>query len=67
MKPKPWTKRWERPQFNIQGIHFELPEKIMEEAQKWSKPWIKFDMLREYDTSKLEKEIWEEVNEALKK
>ncbi|XP_065257583.1 large ribosomal subunit protein bL19m [Emys orbicularis] len=67
MKPKPWTKRWERPKFNIQGIHFELPEETMKEAQKWSKPWIQFDMLREYDTSKLEKEIWKEVNEELKK
>ncbi|XP_032656000.1 large ribosomal subunit protein bL19m [Chelonoidis abingdonii] len=67
MKPRPWTKRWERPKFNIQGIHFELPEEMMKEAQKWSAPWIKFDMLREYDTSKLEKEIWKEVNEELKK
>uniref|UniRef100_A0A8C8RV96 Large ribosomal subunit protein bL19m n=1 Tax=Pelusios castaneus TaxID=367368 RepID=A0A8C8RV96_9SAUR len=67
MKPKPWLKRWERPQFNIQGIHFELPEKIMEEAKKWSQPWKKFDMLREYDTSKLEEQIWKEVNEELKK
>uniref|UniRef100_A0A8C3SHJ5 Large ribosomal subunit protein bL19m n=1 Tax=Chelydra serpentina TaxID=8475 RepID=A0A8C3SHJ5_CHESE len=67
MKPRPWTKRWERPKFNIQGIHFELPEKMMEEAQKWSMPWIKFDMLREYNTSKLEEEIWKEVNEELKK
>ncbi|XP_075779520.1 large ribosomal subunit protein bL19m [Pelodiscus sinensis] len=67
MKPKPWSKRWERPYFNIQGIHFELPEEIMEEAQKLSQPWIKFDMLREYNTSELEKKIWNEVNEKLKK
>ncbi|XP_034622514.1 39S ribosomal protein L19, mitochondrial isoform X3 [Trachemys scripta elegans] len=67
MKPKPWTKRWERPKFNIKGIRFELPEEMMKEAQKWSQPWIEFDMLREYDTSKLEKEIWKEVNEELKK
>ncbi|CAM4639747.1 large ribosomal subunit protein bL19m isoform X1 [Lepidochelys kempii] len=67
MKPRPWTKRWERPKFNIQGIHFELPKEMMEEAQKWSMPWIQFDMLREYNTSKLEKEIWKEVNEELKK
>ncbi|XP_019376389.1 PREDICTED: 39S ribosomal protein L19, mitochondrial [Gavialis gangeticus] len=67
MKPKPWSKRWERPKYNIQGIQFELPKEKMEEAKKWSKPWVPFDMLREYDTSELEKEIWEEVNEELKK
>ncbi|XP_006027459.1 39S ribosomal protein L19, mitochondrial [Alligator sinensis] len=67
MKPKPWSKRWERPKFNIQGIKFELSEEEMEEAKKWNKPWVPFDMMREYDTSKLEKEIWEEVHEGLKK
>ncbi|XP_030346178.1 39S ribosomal protein L19, mitochondrial [Strigops habroptila] len=67
MKPKPWSKRWERPQFNIKGIKFELPEKTMKEAKKWSKPWLEFDMLREYDTSKIEEKIWKEVSEELKK
>lgn len=67
MKPKPWSKRWERPKFNIQGIKFDLSEEEMKEAKKWNKPWVPFDMLREYDTSKLEKEIWEEVHEGLKK
>ena len=27
MKPQPWSKRWERPKYNIKGIKFELPEK----------------------------------------
>ncbi|KFO75835.1 hypothetical protein N303_03490, partial [Cuculus canorus] len=67
MKPKPWSKRWERPKYNIKGIKFELPEKVMKEAQKWSQPWLEFDMLREYDTSKIEEKIWKEVNEGLKK
>uniref|UniRef100_A0A8D0FN55 Large ribosomal subunit protein bL19m n=1 Tax=Strix occidentalis caurina TaxID=311401 RepID=A0A8D0FN55_STROC len=67
MKPKPWSKRWERPKYNIKGIKFELPEEKMKEAQKWSKPWLEFDMLREYDTSKIEEKIWKEVNEELKK
>ncbi|NXR09703.1 RM19 protein, partial [Semnornis frantzii] len=67
MKPKPWSKRWERPQYNIKGIKFELPEKKMKEAQKWSQPWVEFDMLREYDTSKIEEKIWKEVSEELKK
>ena len=26
--------------------------KKMKEAQKWKQPWLEFDMLREYDTSK---------------
>ncbi|XP_009870920.1 PREDICTED: 39S ribosomal protein L19, mitochondrial, partial [Apaloderma vittatum] len=67
MKPKPWSKRWERPKYNIKGIKFELPEKTMKEAKKWSQPWLEFDMLREYDTSKIEEKIWKEVSEELKK
>lgn len=39
----------------------------MKEAQKWSQPWLEFDMLREYDTSKIEEKIWKEVSEALQK
>ncbi|XP_048208788.1 39S ribosomal protein L19, mitochondrial isoform X2 [Perognathus longimembris pacificus] len=63
MKPKPWSKRWERPQFNIKGIRFDLAltEEQMKEAQKWSQPWLEFDMMREYDTSKLEAAIWDEI------
>ncbi|XP_034018400.1 39S ribosomal protein L19, mitochondrial [Thalassophryne amazonica] len=68
MRPKPWSKRWERPIFNIKGIDFEqclTPEK-MEHAQKWAQPWREYDMLREYDTSKLEKEISLEVEQEMK-
>uniref|UniRef100_A0A8D0L2D0 Large ribosomal subunit protein bL19m n=1 Tax=Sphenodon punctatus TaxID=8508 RepID=A0A8D0L2D0_SPHPU len=69
MKPKPWLKRWERPQFKIQGIRFDLclTEEKMKKAKKWDMPWIEFDMLKEYDTSELEKRILEEVNRELKK
>ncbi|KAK7815620.1 hypothetical protein U0070_006261 [Myodes glareolus] len=68
MKPKPWSKRWERPYFNIKGIRFDLAltEEQMKEAQKWSQPWLEFDMMREYDTSKIEAALWEEI-EASKK
>ncbi|XP_006172367.1 LOW QUALITY PROTEIN: 39S ribosomal protein L19, mitochondrial [Tupaia chinensis] len=68
MKPKPWSKRWERPYFNIKGIRFDLclTEEQMKEAQKWSQPWLEFDMMREYDTSKIEAAIWDEI-EASKK
>ncbi|KAK7133130.1 hypothetical protein R3I94_015124 [Phoxinus phoxinus] len=69
MKPKPWSKRWERPKFNIQGIRFDLcltPE-MMEHAQKWGEPWREYDMLKEYDTSSLEKQIFQEVEENLSK
>ncbi|XP_043074571.1 39S ribosomal protein L19, mitochondrial [Puntigrus tetrazona] len=68
MKPKPWSKRWERPKFNIKGICFDLcltPE-MMEHAQKWAEPWRQYDMLMEYDTSKLEEQIFKEVQENLK-
>ncbi|EPY75238.1 39S ribosomal protein L19, mitochondrial [Camelus ferus] len=63
MKPKPWSKRWERPKFNIKGIRFDLclTEEQMKEAQEWSQPWLEFDMMREYDTSKIEAAIWNEV------
>lgn len=69
MRPKPWSKRWERPKFNIQGIRFDLtlsPEK-MEHAQKWAQPWLEYDMLKEYDTSKLEQQIYAEVQQEINK
>lgn len=69
MKPKPWSKRWERPKFNVQGIRFDLcltPE-MMEHAQKWAQPWRKYDMLKEYETSNLEEQILQEVQENLSK
>ncbi|XP_068197869.1 large ribosomal subunit protein bL19m [Antennarius striatus] len=69
MLPKPWSKRWERPKFNIQGIRFDLalsPEQ-MEEAQKWAEPWQEYDMLKEYDTSELEGKIAEEVQQEMSK
>ncbi|XP_060087352.1 large ribosomal subunit protein bL19m [Heteronotia binoei] len=68
MKPRPWSKHWEHPKFNIQGIDFDLylTEKDKEKVKGWSMPWREFDMMLEYDTSKLEKKIWEEVNAELK-
>ncbi|XP_048358084.1 39S ribosomal protein L19, mitochondrial [Sphaerodactylus townsendi] len=68
MKPRPWSKHWEHPKFNIQGINFDfyLTEKDHEKVKAWSMPWREFDMMKEYDTSKLEKKIWEEVNAELK-
>ncbi|XP_072551274.1 large ribosomal subunit protein bL19m [Salminus brasiliensis] len=69
MKPRPWSKRWERPKFNIKGIRFDLhlsPEH-MEQAQKWAEPWREYDMLKEYDTSLLEKKIFQEIQAELEK
>ncbi|XP_040016779.2 large ribosomal subunit protein bL19m [Gasterosteus aculeatus] len=69
MRPKPWSKRWERPKFNIQGIRFDLaltPEQT-EHAQKWAHPWLEYDMLREYDTSNLEERILREVQQEMSK
>ncbi|XP_072355226.1 large ribosomal subunit protein bL19m isoform X2 [Scyliorhinus torazame] len=59
MKPKPWSKRWERPQFKVQGIRFDLclTEEQMEEAKKHDRPWLEHDMMREYDTSQIEKNM----------
>uniref|UniRef100_A0A3Q3FZI5 Large ribosomal subunit protein bL19m n=1 Tax=Labrus bergylta TaxID=56723 RepID=A0A3Q3FZI5_9LABR len=69
MRPKPWSKRWERPKFNIKGICFELaltPEQ-MEHAQKWEQPWNEYDMLKEYDTSTLEEKVLSEVQREMSK
>lgn len=68
MKPKPWSKRWERPKFNIKGIRFDLclTEEQMKEAQKWAQPWVEFDMMREYDTSEVEAAIWAEIEASRK-
>ncbi|XP_039981828.1 39S ribosomal protein L19, mitochondrial [Xiphias gladius] len=69
MRPKPWSKRWERPKFNVQGIRFDLsltPEQ-MEHAQKWAQPWQEYDMLKEYDTCKLEEQIFSEVQREMSK
>uniref|UniRef100_UPI003AAE4FCF large ribosomal subunit protein bL19m n=1 Tax=Centroberyx gerrardi TaxID=166262 RepID=UPI003AAE4FCF len=69
MRPKPWSKRWERPKFNIQGIRFDLsltPEQL-EHAQKWAQPWLEYDMLKEYDTSSLEQQILTEVQQEMSK
>lgn len=69
MRPKPWSKRWERPKFKIQGIRFDLaltPEQ-MEHAQKWAQPWQEYDMLKEYDTSELEVKILDEVQKEMSK
>nr|XP_046229793.1 39S ribosomal protein L19, mitochondrial [Scatophagus argus] len=69
MRPKPWSKRWERPKFNIQGINFDqyLSPMQMKHAQKWAQPWQEYDMLKEYDTSKLEKQILREVQQEMSK
>ncbi|XP_054826846.1 39S ribosomal protein L19, mitochondrial [Eublepharis macularius] len=69
MKPRPWSKHWEHPKFNIQGINFDffLTDEDKKKVEEWSMPWREFDMMIEYDTSKIEKEIWEEVNAELKK
>ncbi|XP_015262689.1 PREDICTED: 39S ribosomal protein L19, mitochondrial [Gekko japonicus] len=68
MKPRPWSAHWEHPRFKIQGINFDfyLDEKDKEKVKEWNKPWLEFDMMREYDTSRIREKIWEEVNAELK-
>ncbi|KAM4596008.1 large ribosomal subunit protein bL19m [Polymixia lowei] len=69
MRPKPWSKRWERPKFNIQGIRFDqcLTPEMMEHAQKWAEPWREYDMLKEYATDGLEEQILNEVQQEMNK
>ncbi|XP_047429716.1 39S ribosomal protein L19, mitochondrial [Mugil cephalus] len=69
MLPRPWSKRWERPNFNIQGIRFDLALRPghIERNKKWEQPWLEYDMLKEYDTSKLEEEIYAEVQREMNK
>ncbi|KAM9840649.1 large ribosomal subunit protein bL19m [Aulostomus maculatus] len=69
MRPRPWSKRWELPRFNIKGIQFELslsPAR-MENAKNTGRPWEEFDMLKEYDTSKLEEKIYTEIQQEMSK
>ncbi|XP_057679284.1 39S ribosomal protein L19, mitochondrial [Corythoichthys intestinalis] len=63
MRPRPWSKHWERPNFAIQGIRFDLyiSPAGMEYVKKWAKPWLEYDMLQEYDTSEIEKQIYNEI------
>ncbi|XP_068136339.1 large ribosomal subunit protein bL19m-like isoform X2 [Hyperolius riggenbachi] len=63
MKPRPWSKRWEQHKFNIKGIRFEkyLLPRHFERAKKSAKPWDEFDMLKEYDTTKIEQDILQEL------
>ncbi|XP_019964561.1 large ribosomal subunit protein bL19m [Paralichthys olivaceus] len=69
MRPKPWSKHWERPKFNIQGIRFDacMTPHQMEFVQKWAEPWREYDMLKEYDTSQLEEQILKEVQQEMSK
>ncbi|KAM6954276.1 large ribosomal subunit protein bL19m [Aplochiton taeniatus] len=69
MRPKPWSKRWERPKYAIKGVRLEqqLSPEQLEHAQKWSEPWREYDMLKEYDTAALEEHILKEVQKEMSK
>ncbi|XP_077567658.1 large ribosomal subunit protein bL19m [Stigmatopora nigra] len=70
MRPRPWSKHWERPKFAIQGIPFELyvsPAGKEHVEKKYGMPWLEYDMLREYDTTDIEKEIHNEMQHEMKK
>uniref|UniRef100_A0A1A7XK44 Large ribosomal subunit protein bL19m n=1 Tax=Iconisemion striatum TaxID=60296 RepID=A0A1A7XK44_9TELE len=70
MRPKPWSKHWERPKFNVQGIRFDLcmrPRQTEFVQKKYGKPWLEYDMLKEYDTSELEEKILKEVQQEMRK
>ncbi|KAM5164301.1 large ribosomal subunit protein bL19m [Mantella aurantiaca] len=69
MKPRPWSKRWEQHKFKIKGIQFEryLLEKHIKRAKKSAKPWEEFDMLKEYDTTKIEAKILQEIEQKMEK
>ncbi|CAH2245737.1 39S ribosomal L19, mitochondrial [Pelobates cultripes] len=68
MKPRPWSKKWERPQYNVRGIMFELylHENHVKKANKLARPWAQFDMMKEYDTKEIEQNILKEVEQELK-
>lgn len=67
MRPKPWSKSWEWPKYNIQGAHFKLTPRQEEKAKKLAQPWLEYDMLKEYDTTQLEEEIHEEIQKEMTK
>lgn len=67
MRPRPWSKHWEWTKFNIQGVQFILTPHQQEVVEKLAQPWREYDMLKEYDTTKLEEDIYEEVQKEMSK
>lgn len=47
LKPRPWLERWERKDYKgIQDL--ELPERFYKRAEELSKPWEKYDLMKQY-------------------
>lgn len=57
LKPRPWLERWERQ--NLQGVANILEhckEKHLRQAKLHVRPWVKFDLMKEYRASVPEEE-----------
>ncbi|XP_078697925.1 large ribosomal subunit protein bL19m-like [Branchiostoma floridae x Branchiostoma belcheri] len=61
LKPPPWYWRWER--VELQGIDREhmrqnhLSQKRLDKMDNHRKPWMEFDLMYEYDTTKVEEDV----------
>ena len=67
MKPQHWSKRWERPKYNIKGKKFELPEKKNEGSTEVEAALAGIRYAARVQYFNIEEKIWREVNEELKK
>lgn len=62
LKPKPWLERWERQDLN--GVEeFEVSPRDRERAEKVAKPWLKYDLMKNYMKTIPEEEQSEIFNE----
>ncbi|XP_003737322.1 39S ribosomal protein L19, mitochondrial [Galendromus occidentalis] len=68
MKPRPWTQRWERKE--LKGVkEWGLEDRFFKRAVEVSKPWEKYDLMKEYRCMvPLEDQyvVWKEVEEHRK-
>ena len=67
MKPQPWSKRWERPKYNIKGKKFELPEKKNEGSTEVEAALAGIRYAARVQYFKIEEKIWREASEKLNK
>ncbi|CAH1227952.1 MRPL19 [Branchiostoma lanceolatum] len=65
LKPPPWYWRWER--VELQGIDMEhmkenhLSQKRLDKMDDHRKPWMEFDLMYEYDTTKVEQDVLKDM------
>ena len=67
MKPQPWSKRWERPKYNIKGKKIELREEKNEGSTEVEAALAGIRYAARVQYFKIEEKIWREASEKLNK